>query len=181
MLECPQGAPLDNKGNKQAWVSRLVFIGLGFIVLSVFLFLFSAVLFIGLGKVAAIVMFPIGLVLVVAGLLMGWMEAFGDPAKKPVQRASGVYVIAKVVADKRAFPVIDPEFHDPDDLRYLVQFDIQGRGKVEMETAPEVFDQVGEGMNGDIVYQGRWLNQFTFLPRAADRPMGEGPFRAGKL
>ncbi len=172
---------MDDRGNKQRRISWLVFGGIAFIAVALFLFLFSAILFIGIGKVMAIVMFPIGLVLIVAGLLMGWSEAFGDPSKKPVQRASGVYVIAKVVADKRANPVIDPEFHDPEDLRYLVQFEIQGRGKVEMEAAPEVFDQVGEGMNGDIVFQGRWLSQFTFVPRSNDSRIGEDPFRAGKL
>ena len=77
--------------------------------------------------------------------------------------------------------MIDPEFHDPAELRYLVQFEIPGRGKVELEAAAEVFNQVGEGMNGNIIYQGRWLNQFTFTPRPGDHGIGEDPFRAGKL
>jgi hypothetical protein len=177
----PQGHLLDNRGNKQAWVSRLVFIGLGIIVVSIFVFFASAVLLIDLGKVLALLLAPIGIVAVAAGLISGWAEAFGDPSKRPVQRESGAYVIAKVVSDKRANPVVDPEFHDPEDLRYLVQFEFQGNRKVELETAPEVFDQVGEGMIGDIVYQGRWLSQFTFVPRSSERPIGEDPFRAGKL
>jgi hypothetical protein len=172
---------VDNRGNKQAWVSRLVFFGLALIAVSVFVFFVSAVLFIGLGKVLALLIAPVGIVLVAVGLIAGWAEAFGDSSKRPVQRADGVYVIAKVVSDRRANPVVDPEFHDPADLRYHVQFEFQGNKKVELETAPEVFDQVGEGMNGNIVYQGRWLNQFTFVPRSGDRPIGEDPFRAGKL
>lgn len=171
---------MDEKGSKQGLISRLVVMGLGAIVLSVFLFMFSAILFLGIGKVFAILLFVVGVILVGLGLLGGWSEAFGSSANKPVQRADGVYVIAKVVADKRANPVIDPEFHDPDDLRYLVQFDVLGRGKIELETAAEVFNQVGEGMNGNIVYQGRWLSQFTFVPRS-DQRIGEDPFRAGKL
>jgi hypothetical protein len=130
------------------------------------------------GFILGLIMLPIGVILVVVGLASGWGEAFGDPSKKPVQQATDVYVIAKVVADKRANPVVDPGFHDPDDLRYLVQINVQGRGKVEFETAGAVFDGIGEGMHGDIVYQGRWLNQFTFKPKPGDRTIGEDPFAA---
>lgn len=130
--------------------------------------------------ILGILAFPIGLILTIVGLASGWGEAFGDPTKKPVMRANGVYVIAKVVADKRANPVIDPEFHDPSELKYLVQIDVPAKGKIEFETAPEVFNLIGEGMNGDIVYQGRWLSQFTFRPKQGDREIGEDPFAAGR-
>jgi hypothetical protein len=172
---------VDEKGIKQRRVTLTVFVGLALIVVSVLLFAISAVAFLGIGKVMAVVLFPLGLVMVVAGMAMGWGEAFGDPSKKPIQRASGVYVVAKVVADKRANPVIDPEFHDPADLRYLVQVEFANRSKAEFECAGEVFNGIGEGMNGDIVYQGRWLNQFTFVPRKGDRDIGEDPFRSGRL
>lgn len=172
---------MDEKGKKQSRVTWTVFAGLACIAVAIILFFISAVLFIDIGKVMAIFLLPVGVVLVAIGLLSGWSEAFGDPSKRPIQRANGVYVIAKVIADKRANPVIDPKFHDPSELRYLVQFEMPGRSKVELETAAEVFNRIGEGMNGDIVYQGRWLNQFTFVPRKGDREIGEDPFRAGKL
>jgi hypothetical protein len=172
---------VDDQSRKQTKVTRLVFAGLALIVGSVAVFFVSAVLFIGLGKVLAIVMFPIGLGLVGIGVMSGWSEALGDPSKKPVQQAANVYVIAKVVADKRANPVIDPEFHDPADLRYLVQIEMPNRSKVEFEAAAEVFNGIGEGMNGNIVYQGRWLNQFTFVPRPGSTQIGEDPFRSGRL
>ena len=171
---------MDDKGGKQGIVSRLVFIGLCIVGLAVFMFLFSTILRIGLGQGVSTVLFVLGVIVAGIGLLSGWSEAFGDSSKKPVQRADGVYVIAKVIADKRANPVIDPEFHEPEELRYLVQFDVPGRGKIELECAAEVFNQVGEGMNGNILYQGRWLNQFAFVPRG-DQRIGEDPFRAGKL
>jgi hypothetical protein len=167
--------------SKQKQVSQILFAGIACVAVSVGLFIMSALLFIGIGKMLAFILLPIGIVLVVVGLAAGWSEAMGDPSKKPVQRANQVYVIAKVIADKKANPVIDPGFHDPEDLRYLVQFQVPGKGKMELETAAPVFDGVGEGMYGDIVYQGRWLNQFTFRPKPGAQDVGEDPFRAGKL
>ena len=166
---------------KQKQVSAIVFAGGAGVVGGILLTVLSFMLPIPFGTVVGLLLIPVGIVLVVVGLATGWGEAFGDPNKKPVQRASNVYVVAKVVADRHAEPVIDPEFFDPADLRFLVQIEVQGRGKVEFETAPEVFSQIGEGMSGDIVYQGRWLNQFVFRPKQGGREVGEDPFAAGKL
>ena len=134
-----------------------------------------------IGIIMGIIMVPVGIVLVVIGMASGWSEAFGDPSKKPVRREMNVYVIAKVIADKKAEPVIDPEFFDPAELRHLVKIQFPNGHKTEFETSPSVFNDIGEGMNGDIVYQGRWLNQFTFRPKDGHKNVGEDPFRAGKL
>ncbi len=169
---------MDSGDNKQLRVTRLMVAGVSCFVGGILLTAAGVLFFSGAWIVAGLLLIPIGVVLAVIALASGWGEAFGDPSKKPVQRANDVYVIAKVIADKRANPVIDPEFHDPSELRYLVQFNIPGKGKVELETSGEVFNGVGEGMNGDIVYQGRWLSQFTFKPRPGDRQFGEDPFAA---
>lgn len=168
-----------NPGDKkQKSVSGLILAGICVMVGSVFLFALGIFFGAAAAWILGLLGFPVGLVLTIMGLASGWGEAFGDPSKKPVTRANNAYVIAKVVADKKANPVIDPEFHDPSELRYLVQMEVPARGKIEFETASEVFNLIGEGMSGDIVYQGRWLSQFTFRPKAGDREIGEDPFAA---
>lgn len=164
--------------NKQKRVTNLMLAGIGCFLGGIFVFVLGVFFASPAGFILGLLLVPIGIILAIVSLASGWAEAFGDPSKKPVQRANDVYVIAKVIADKKAHPVIDPEFHDPSELRYLVQFNIPSRGKVELECAGEVFNTVGEGMNGDIVFQGRWLNQFTFKPRSGDRQFGEDPFAA---
>lgn len=159
----------------------MVFAGVATFAVGLFLTIMSFLLLTPVGIIFGFLLIPAGILLVVIGLGAGWSEAFGDPRKKPIQRAYGIYVIAKLIVDKRSEPVMDPEALDPSELRYLVQIDLKdNKGKKEFETSGEVFNQVGEGMDGDIVYQGRWLSQFTFRPKT-DHQIGEDPFRSGRL
>ena len=170
----------DGSG-KQTAIGALVFVGGGICLLGVLIAAVSTFLGLYYGLIAGVLLVPIGLVVVVIGLATGWGDAFGDASKKPVRHEVYVYVVAKIITDSKADHVIDPEFYDPEELSYLVQIEFRNGRKVEFETAPEVYDEVGEGMNGDIVYQGKWLNQFTFRPKAGAEDIGEDPFRAGKL
>lgn len=170
----------DGSGKQKA-ISKLVLVGGGICLLGFFMLAVSFFLNIYFGVIFGMLLIPIGVVVVILGLATGWGEAFGDPSKKPIRREMNVYVIAKIIADSNAELVVDPEFYDPEELSHLVQIQFQGGRKVEFETAPEVYDEIGEGMSGDIIYQGKWLNQFTFRPKQGASDIGEDPFRAGKL
>lgn len=175
------GFTLKDGSGKQKAVGTLVMVGGGLVIAGVMMAVISMMIWLPFGLVAGSILVPLGIVLIVAGLASGWGEAFGDPSKKPVRRETNVYIVAKIIADKKAEIVIDPEFYDAEELRHLVQIEFQNGRKVEFETAPQVYDDIGEGMNGDIVYQGKWLNQFTFRPRAGAEDVGEDPFGAGKF
>ena len=138
------------------------------------------------GDVVGLLLLPAGLVLIIIGIAImgiagGWGSAFGDPRKKPIQQASGVYIIAKVIVDDQAQPVLEPSVYNPDELKYLIQIRFANGRTVEFETSPEVFDEVGEGMYGDIVHQGKWLSRFQFRPKPGRHEIGEDPFASGKL
>lgn len=107
---------------------------------------------------------PIGIGLCIYALASGWKTAFGNPAKHPIERAAGVYIVAKIMLDDNKDQVYNMDAHEPTELEFFVQININGKTR-EFVTPFEVFEQVGEGMNGDIVYQGRWLSQFIFKPR----------------
>jgi len=170
----------DGSGKQKA-VGALVFVGGGICLLGAFTVAVSMFQGLYFGLVFGVILVPVGLVVVVIGLATGWGEAFGDPSKKPVRHEVYVYVVAKIITDSKAEHVVDPEFYDPEALSHLVQIEFRNGRKIEFETAPEVYNEIGEGMNGDIVYQGKWLNQFTFRPKKGAEDIGEDPFRAGKL
>lgn len=156
-------------------------IGAGIGLAGLLLTAVSALIFMIPGIIFGIVMMVIGVILFIIGMASGWGEAFGDPRKKPLRREMNVYVIAKYITDNKAEFIFDPEFHDPEELKHVVKLQFSGGQKVEFETSPQVFDDVGDGMSGDIVYQGKWLSQFTFRPKEGHQDIGEDPFRAGKL
>lgn len=163
--------------DRQKLVMRLIVGGVLCFPASVFLFFFWGLP----GRIAGVLLIPAGIALVGIGLAMGWGTAFGDPRKKPVQNVSGVYVISKVIVDDRAQHVFEPSVYDPEDLKFLIQIRFANGKSTEFETSPEVYDEVGEGMNGDIVHQGKWLSQFNFRPKEGHQEIGEDPFKAGKL
>ena len=144
---------------------------------SVFLFVFGGLV----GFIAGPILLLAGLVLIIMGIAAGWGSAFGDPRKRPILQASGVYVIAKVIVDDQAQPVMEPSVYSADELKFLVQIRFENGRSVEFETSPEVFDEVGEGMYGDIVHQGKWLSRFQFRPKPGHHQIGEDPFASGKL
>ena len=133
------------------------------------------------GMIFGLLLMPAGLILVIVGLVTGWRSAFGDPRKRPIQEASGVYVIAKVVIDDQAQHVLEPSVYDPEELKFIVRIRLASGKQTEFETSIEVYDEIGEGMFGDIIHQGKWLSQFKFRPKPGGHQIGEDPFVAGKL
>ncbi len=95
------------------------------------------------------------------GIYAGYqVSGFGD-LKRPPQTLQDVYVIAALIYDERNELVFDPEVRDAEDLRYLVKVGTKAGETFEFDTHADVFGCVGEGMRGDIIFQGNWLNQFT--------------------
>lgn len=163
--------------SKQKLVIRLVIAGVVCLPLGLMIFFFGGFM----GPIIGLLLMPVGLALVIAGLVSGWGSAFGDPRKRPVQNTVGVYVIAKVIVDDRGDHVFEPSVYQPEELKFLVQIRLPSGKQVEFETSPEVFDEVAEGMMGDIMHQGRWLSQFKFRPKPGGREIGEDPFATGKM
>lgn len=167
---------MDDSGSQKLVVWMIVG-GVLCLPAGVFTGLFGGIL----GLIFGLFLAPAGLVLIIMGLAAGWGSAFGNPRKKPIQQASGVYVIAKIIVDDRSQPVMEPSVYSPDELKFLIQIRFPNGRSVEFETSPEVFDEVGEGMYGDIVHQGKWLSRFQFRPKPGGREIGEDPFAAKKL
>jgi hypothetical protein len=119
----------------------------------------------------AILTFLAGLGMVVVGLLMGAGHAFGSNRNMPEQKSGAVYVVAVVITDKRGEYVYDMSMHDPDDLRYFVQIRFPNGTAREFETAYEVATTVGEGLYGNITYQGKWLSSFERVLVDVQRPV----------
>ena len=163
--------------DKQKTVVWMIIGGVACLPTSIFLFFFGGLL----GFVAGPLLLLAGLVLIGVGIATGWGSAFGDPRKRPVQQASGVYVIAKVIVDDQAQHVFEPSVYNPDELKFLIQIRFPNGKSVEFETSPDVYDEVGEGMMGDILHQGKWLSQFTFRPKPRQHDTGVDPFASGKL
>ncbi|MES1147488.1 MAG: hypothetical protein ABUL49_01930 [bacterium] len=114
--------------------------------------------------------FVLGVGLVITGLVLGGKEAFGNNAKKPMQRGGPVYIVACLVMDRKNEPVFDAEMYDVEDLRFYVQVKFADGTAKEFETAYEVMGTIGEGMWGYIVYQGKWLNSFERILVDPQRP-----------
>lgn len=94
------------------------------------------------------------------GLLIGASQAFSNDRMAPVQKASAVYVVACIAANELGEHVFEPDMYDPEDIRYYVQVRMADGATREFETAREVVDTLGEGLWGNITYQGRWLSSF---------------------
>jgi hypothetical protein len=125
-----------------------------------------------------------GLVLVIVGLFVGIREGSGDNRDKPEQRVPQTYIIGKLVLDLKGEQVYDPDMYEPEELQLLVQVRMPGKRKEEFKTHPLVFNSIGEGMTGTVVFQGRWLSQF--IPEI--KPGGPSqdslppdPFSSGRL
>lgn len=118
-----------------------------------------------------ILAFLIGVGMVIAGLMMGAGHAFGNDRRMPVQKAGPVYIVAVVMTDKRHEHVFDMTMHDPEDLRYFVQVRFPDGTARELETAYEVMAGVGEGLYGNITYQGKWLSSFERVLVDVQRPV----------
>jgi hypothetical protein len=142
-------------------------------------------------NVGGFVMVGLGLLLILAGmaggiwaLIMGLKEGMGNDSTKPVEVAKGVSIISKLVLDKAHSPVFEPEHYDPDEIDYLVQVKFANGSKEEFKTSPECFATIGEGLNGEITYQGKWLSRFV-MERKPDTSQGRDippdPFASGQL
>lgn len=110
------------------------------------------------GLAAPLTVIGIGFVCAVGALIYGLKISRGNPRNSPVRVASGVYVIAKLAEGKDG-PVYDIDVYDGQ-VNLLVQVALADGTRLEFNTSREVFDTVGEGLRGKIVYQGRWLGQF---------------------
>jgi hypothetical protein len=120
---------------------------------------------------------------IIYGLTKGLSMGIGANDKQPEESHDGAYIMNKLVVDRRGETVYDPDMHNPEDLKYLLQVQFETGRKSEFETSPLVFHGIGEGQKGTIVVQGRWVSQFTFRPESSTRPGDdrtfEAPYRPG--
>lgn len=160
---------MDNVG-KQTKISRLVFFGIGSIVVAVLGFGFGGLgagLFFGSqGSALMVLGFFIllglaGVGMLVAALIIGSKEAFGNDNAKPVETQPDVYIMSTMIMTKQHDPVYDPDMFDDNDLRCYVQVEFPSGQKREFETHRVVLAAIGEGMRGTITYQGKWLSKFV--------------------
>ena len=116
----------------------------------------------GMYRMATLPMFItiFGIILVVIGLFSGAKEAWGDHRKQPVRQAGPCYVISCQPFVGETEMVFDVDMYDPSELRWFIKMRFPNGSTREFETAPEVVSTLGEGLWGNITYQGRWLSGF---------------------
>lgn len=103
----------------------------------------------------------IGLFMAFAGLVIGWKSAFSDDSKRPLTDVENIYIIAAFILDRKGDKVFEPEMYEPDDIRHYVQIRFPDGTAQEVQTAPELFALIGEGMKGTATIQGRWMSAFV--------------------
>jgi hypothetical protein len=103
--------------------------------------------------------------LMLSGATVGATEKHGIRKKDPRTK-----VLAKYVTNGRGEPMpLDWDSPDPA-TKYFVRMELGSGHRVELQCVREVFDQCGEGMKGESIYQGRWLGMFR--PYIGMPPMG---------
>ncbi len=101
-----------------------------------------------------------GMGLAVSGIAYGLMyertQHEGHPVVEPhcrVMARYGVNELNEIVTSDWA--------HDDVPFRPFVRLHSPRRGAMEFECALPVWEQCGEGMDGEAIIQGRWLSSFT--------------------
>jgi len=108
--------------------------------------------------------------LLVAAMVIGGKQAFGNNADKPAETANNVYIMSVLILNESHDPIYDPDMYDEEDLRCYVQIEFADGQKREFETNRAVLSTIGEGMRGNISYQGKWLSQFMMVPQSSGGP-----------
>lgn len=81
--------------------------------------------------------------------------------------ATGIQVMARFGINQLGEMLFTIEDVDIPELRYYVRVLFPDGRQAEFETAFPVFCAAGEGMWGDIAYEGDWLSSFTPRPAPA--------------
>ncbi len=145
-----------------------VLILLGILVVAIFL-LGGIVSFAKHSDSSGILIAGMGFTMMIAGalIILGvfgygiWLERKGD--KGVPMMLSPVYVVATYAVDKHSQATVPYWREYPaEELRFFVRLRfLPNRKEEEYECTQEVFQTIGDGMQGDAVVQGRWLRQFT--------------------
>jgi hypothetical protein len=128
----------------------------------------------------------LGLVLGLAGLvLLGFAVFSGLFASKmqssgPRRFDPNAKVVARYAMGKNGDMALSDWEWDYEGMRFFVRLSTSDRQAAEYECARPVFEQCGEGMVGEAMFQGKWLGGFR--PHiggtpAAPPPVGHDPLR----
>ena len=127
-----------------------------------------------------------GLVLGLVGLLLlGFAVFTGLFASKmmnsgPRRLDQNARVVARYALGKNGdMAMSDYEWDEPG-MRFFVRLSTSGGGNAEYECVRAVYEQCGEGMRGEAMFQGRWLGGFRpHIGGAAPSPppVGHDPLR----
>ncbi|MBI1757115.1 MAG: hypothetical protein HYR64_08430 [Fimbriimonas ginsengisoli] len=116
-------------------------------------------------------MFEIGLLLVIGGVVVGFLvHGWGKLGRETVVRNCRImarYCVNEVGDQMPA------GLHAPDEgTRAMIRLWSPERGASEYECALPVWEQCGEGMLGDAIVQGKWLSAFQPVAVASPPPAG---------
>gem|GEM_PF-2838971 len=111
--------------------------------------------------------FGLGILLFIAAIAVGWRQVTIRDEKQPIMTATNAYVVAMWAQMKDRTKVEDFSQFDPEDLTFFVQMAFPNGDRHEFRTDVAVYQQMGEGLQGTVRYQGRWLCSFDRTLRAA--------------
>ncbi len=117
----------------------------------------------------------VGVLMLVAGLLYGLVSSRSNDAKKPIKKVQGVQIIAMLINNEDDQPIYDVNMYDPHELRCYVQIVMPDGERREFKTDYNLLQNMGEGLTGDITFQGRWLCSFE-KRMPAPHQVGPDPF-----
>lgn len=148
---------------RQEFVSRMMLFGLGAMAFG------GVLLLLGFMGGSGPVLLLGGLMDLVGFAAVAWALANGHAKLKKdrtdeKQLATGVQVMARFGINHLGEMLFTIEPIDVPELRYYVRILFPDGRQAEFETAYDLFATAGEGMWGDITYQGDWLSSFTPRP-----------------
>jgi hypothetical protein len=117
----------------------------------------------------------IGVLSILGGIgVIGWAVFSGlnhnNETDKGGPRLQPGYVMARFAVNEIGEMIFSNYEFDAVGGRFYVRLRFEDGHDEELECAPEVFDQAGEGMWGHAAIRGRWLGQFTPIPKPVDQP-----------
>ncbi len=104
----------------------------------------------------ALLLCVLGGLVSLAGVVLGLRRAFPNHRKAIRRTLPDVYVVSRMILDRRLQPAFEPEFAETP-LHYFVQLREVGLGTEEYECGTEVFARAAEGTRGSAEVQGGWL------------------------
>lgn len=125
----------------------------------------------GLHSKSPLILIALGPIMVVGGIaLAGWGVFAGHMTNKKadssgVQWIPNCYVVGRYEMNQIGEMIFSDFNYDEPKSKFFVRLKLPDGSDQEYQCSPELMDQIGEGMIGNVQVKGRWLGSFVAVPR----------------